>query len=258
MIIKFPFVTKQVQKPVLQTAVAPSGPPQSSSSPPPPPIPARSTPVVSASPPPPPPPYSSSGYASSSCPSPSSYAPHASPSPLSFASTPSPIPSSPAPSSIPTADPPSYASTMQALAAQRQHNSTPTNTAPTLTSNGYGLSATPPPPPPYPSSMANGGGLGMSTTAQQMDHGTPLLTQLPPKPGQRRFSPLTLEGPSSRSESPMSSSAASQCDSVRHGGPSQSPISFVSSSAPSEGTQDSGLGMSTKVPIITIYYYQSI
>lgn len=101
----------QVQKPILQTAVAPSGPPQSSSSPPPPPIPGRSNPAVSASPPPPPPPYSSSGYASSSCPSPSSYAPMASPSPLSFASTPSPVPSSPAP--VPTTDPPSYASTMQ-------------------------------------------------------------------------------------------------------------------------------------------------
>ena len=98
----------QVQKPILQTAVAPSGPPQSSSSPPPPPIPLRSNPTntVSASPPPPPPPYSSSGYASSSCPSPSSYAPMASPSPLSFASTPSPIPSSPAPVGVPTTDPP--------------------------------------------------------------------------------------------------------------------------------------------------------
>lgn len=43
------------------------------------------------------------------------------------------------------------------------------------------------------------------------------------------------------------SSAASQCDSGRHGGHSQSPISFISSSAPSEATQDSGLGgMSTK------------
>jgi len=38
------------------------------------------------------------------------------------------------------------------------------------------------------------------------------------------------------------SSAASQCDSGRHGGHSQSPISFISSSAPSEATQDSGLG----------------
>lgn len=82
--------------------------------------------------------------------------------------------------------------------------------------------------------------------SQSSPHG-----QLPPKPGQRRFSPLTLEAPSSRSESPMSSSAASQCDSGRHGGPSQSPVSFVSSSAPSEGTQDSGLGMSTKVCAIS-------
>ncbi|XP_045028679.1 serine/threonine-protein kinase Warts isoform X1 [Daphnia magna] len=230
----------QVQKPILQTAVAPSGPPQSSSSPPPPPIPVRSNPAVSASPPPPPPPYSSSGYASSSCPSPSSYAPMASPSPLSFASTPSPVPSSPAP--VPTTDPPSYASTMQALAAQRQHGTTPTNATNALAVNGYNLSATPPPPPPYPSSMANGGtGLAQQVEPQNSPHG-----QLPPKPGQRRFSPLTLEAPSSRSESPMSSSAASQCDSGRHGGPSQSPVSFVSSSAPSEGTQDSGLGMSTK------------
>jgi len=133
---------------------------------------------------------------------------------------------------VPMADPPSYASTMQALAAQRQHATTPTNN--TLAVNGYtNLSATPPPPPPYPSSM---------------DHGSP-HAQLPPKPGQRRFSPLTLtESPSSRSESPMSS-AASQCDSSSRngGGPSQSPISFISSSAPSEGTQDSGLGMSSKV-----------
>ena len=96
--------------------------------------------------------------------------------------------------------------------------------------------------------MANGGNGGM-TAQQQMDAGAPPMTQLPPKPGQRRFSPLTLEAPSSRSESPMSSSAASQCDSSRHGGPSQSPVSFVSSSAPSEGTQDSGLGMSNKVCI---------
>lgn len=72
--------------------------------------------------------------------------------------------------------------------------------------------------------------------------------RLPPKPpGQRRFSPLTLETASSRSDSPMSSSATSQCDSARHGGPSQSPVSFISSSAPSEATQDSGLGMGSKV-----------
>ena len=58
------------------------------------------------------------------------------------------------------------------------------------------------------------------------------------------------------------SSAASQCDSGRHGGPSQSPVSFISSSAPSEGTQDSGLGMSTKVCITQmgpylIFFYLS-
>jgi hypothetical protein len=71
--------------------------------------------------------------------------------------------------------------------------------------------------------------------------------RLPPKPPQQRhFSPLTLETTSSRSDSPMS--AASQCDSARNGGPSQSPVSFISSSAPSEATQDSGLGgMSSKV-----------
>ncbi len=153
---------QQVQKPILQTAVAPSGPAQSpsstSSSPPPPPLPMRSTASSVTSPPPPPPPYSSSGYASSSCPSPSSYAPVISPSPHSFASSPSPVPSSPAPvgmnTAVPMADPPSYASTMQALAAQRQHATTPTNN--TLAVNGYtNLSATPPPPPPYPSSMVN-------------------------------------------------------------------------------------------------------
>ena len=86
-------------------------------------------------------------------------------------------------------------------------------------------------------SGGNGGGVShhgeMSSPLAQMP--------LPPKPGQRRFSPLTLETHSSRSESPMSS-AASQCDSGRHGGHSQSPISFISSSAPSEATQDSGLG----------------
>jgi len=82
--------------------------------------------------------------------------------------------------------------------------------------------------------------------------------RLPPKPPQQRhFSPLTLETTSSRSDSPMS--AASQCDSARNGGPSQSPVSFISSSAPSEATQDSGLGgMSSKVRhffIFTKFYW---
>ena len=42
---------------------------------------------------------------------------------------------------------------LQALAAQRQHGTTPTNATNVLAVNGYNLSATPPPPPPYPSSM---------------------------------------------------------------------------------------------------------
>ncbi|XP_063632461.1 serine/threonine-protein kinase Warts-like [Cydia splendana] len=77
----------QVQKPVLQTAIAPVAPPT----------------VALAAPPPPPPSYASSIQQK------------ASQTPPSYPLAPKP----PSPGAVPTTEPPSYAITMQALAAQR-------------------------------------------------------------------------------------------------------------------------------------------
>ncbi|KAG6445027.1 serine/threonine-protein kinase Warts [Manduca sexta] len=90
----------QVQKPVLQTAIAPVAPP----------------PVTSSGSQPPPPSYASSIQQKQQAQTPPSYP--LAPKPSSPGSTPQVIPTATTPT-VPTTEPPSYAITMQALAVQR-------------------------------------------------------------------------------------------------------------------------------------------
>ncbi|KAJ9584610.1 hypothetical protein L9F63_021052, partial [Diploptera punctata] len=92
----------QVQKPVLQTAIAPTAPQ---------PIPPAVTASTQSTPQPPPPSYASSIQQKQQAP------PYQKPVPPQQPSV-SPVTTS-SPVTVPTTDPPSYASTMQALAAQR-------------------------------------------------------------------------------------------------------------------------------------------
>lgn len=152
----------QVQKPVLQTAIAPTSPQ----------IPSTTTPASPSQLPPPS--YASSiqqkqanqhGYTS---PKPAAVLPQQSPTPTVTTSA----------ITVPTTEPPSYASTMQALAVQR------------------GITHHPVPPPPYANVEDNVATVESSISPRISHHHQPL---------QRKYSPVISENP--RSESPHSASS---------------------------------------------------
>lgn len=170
----------QVQKPVLQTAIAPTSPQ----------IPSTTSPA-SPSPSLPPPSYASSiqqkqqstahGYASS--PKPAAMHPQAVPSPAAV--TTSAI-------GVPTTEPPSYASTMQALAVQR------------------GITHHPIPPPPYANAEDGLAQVASVVESSISPRTSPHVQGISHhhQPLQRKYSPVVMpDNVNSRSESPQSASS---------------------------------------------------
>lgn len=185
----------QVQKPVLQTAIAPTAPPPVT--------------VSAQTPPQPPPPsYASSIQQKQQAPTP--------PYPLPSQKPAIAVPSQPAsaspvttasPVTVPTTDPPSYASTMQALAVQRG-----------IVSPAVHMHHPMPPPPYGPTNDDALGPLLVGASAQVAtveSTATPRAsavvqssTLLHP-PLQRKYSPVvTADSGNARSESPGSTSSA--------------------------------------------------
>ncbi|XP_046407316.1 serine/threonine-protein kinase LATS1 isoform X2 [Ischnura elegans] len=237
----------QVQKPVLQTAIAPTAPPTAAPGPSgPPPPPSYASSIQQKQPPPAPPPYGLSLQP----PPPAAQKPEAPPPPGAQTVSQSGVqasvaPQSPAPFpaattaapviSIPTTDPPSYASTMQALAAQRGMATqvTPAPAAhlhhhlasPGAGGGGGGAGPSLPPPPPYglaralpstpppdtvdalpkaqvatvESSMGPRPSPGVCPASSRHQYPMPLPHH---QPLQRKYSPVIADGGAGRSESP--------------------------------------------------------
>ncbi|KAK7794730.1 hypothetical protein R5R35_009620 [Gryllus longicercus] len=184
----------QVQKPVLQTAIAPTAPPPVTASP-------------QSPPQPPPPSYASSIQQKQQAPAP----PYPLPSQKPAIAVPGQPVSSPAttasPVTVPTTDPPSYASSIQALAVQRG-----------MVSPGVHMHHPLPPPPYGPTGedtlaplLANTGAqvATVESTATPRASAVVQSTSLHHPPLQRKFSPVVNVDPgNARSESPGSTSSA--------------------------------------------------
>lgn len=184
----------QVQKPVLQTAIAPTAPQ---------PLPTVSTPSQPVNQPPPP------SYASSI-----QQKQQAQGAPFTLASQKQPPPPVPAQSStasvtttsavsVPTTDPPSYASTMQALAAQRG-----------IVTPAVHLHHPLPPPPYGPTGddvLPQSGAQVVTVESAVAPRPSPVVQVAPSAhlhpPLQRKFSPVITVDVASRSESPNSTSS---------------------------------------------------
>lgn len=182
----------QVQKPVLQTAIAPTAPQ---------PIPPPVTASTQSSPQPPPPSYASSIQQKQQAQAPP-YQKQAPPPMLPQQASVPPVTTS-SPVTVPTTDPPSYASTMQALAVQRG-----------IVTPAVHLHH-PLPPPPYGEDgipQILGSAQVATVESAVAPRSSPVVQAAPTSllhpPLQRKYSPVvTVDAVTSRSESPVSTSS---------------------------------------------------
>ncbi|PSN57068.1 hypothetical protein C0J52_01745 [Blattella germanica] len=185
----------QVQKPVLQTAIAPTAPQ---------PIPPPVTASTQSSTQPPPPSYASSIQQKQAQAPP--YQKPAPPPVLPQQPSVSPVTTT-SPVTVPTTDPPSYASTMQALAAQRGIVTPSVHLHHSI------------PPPPYGQTGEDGipqilGSAQVATVESAVAPRPSPIVQVASSshlhpPLQRKYSPVvTADAVTSRSESPVSTSSA--------------------------------------------------
>ena len=206
----------QVQKPVLQTAIAPTAPQ---------PIPPPVTASTQSSPQPPPPSYASSTQQKQQAQAPP-YQKQAPPPPVLPQQSSVPPVTTSSPVTVPTTDPPSYASTMQALAVQRG-----------IVTPAVHLHH-PLPPPPYGEDgipQILGSAQVATVESAVAPRSSPVVQTAPNShlhpPLQRKYSPVvTVDAVTSRSESPVSTSSGDSRTIP------QSPVPGVYSAPSSENT----------------------
>ena len=206
----------QVQKPVLQTAIAPTAPQ---------PIPPPVTASTQSSPQPPPPSYASSIQQKQQAQAPP-YQKQAPPPPVLPQQPSVPPVTTSSPVTVPTTDPPSYASTMQALAVQRG-----------IVTPAVHLHH-PLPPPPYGEDgipQILGSAQVATVESAVAPRSSPVVQTAPNShlhpPLQRKYSPVvTVDAVTSRSESPVSTSSGDSRTIP------QSPVPGVYSAPSSENT----------------------